>query len=73
MNILGYGDLERVLVVTLPADPFFINLSEQTIIVALITPWILRIRMHQRRTIGVRNLHAVVGLVKTQRKWGVID
>lgn len=84
MKHLGYGDLEKIVIVTLPADPFFAALSGKTISLVLIVPWDSdgrdaakeNVYMTTRRAAFVtelQNLQAVVGLVETRRKWGIID
>ena len=81
---LGYGDLENILVITLPVDPFFADLNGKTVAIALIMPWNTEgkdaskenVYMTSRRATfitDIRNLKAAVGLVLTGERWGIID
>lgn len=81
---LGYGDLEKILIVTIPADPFFTDLSGKTIALVLITPWdtdgknALKENMYMTSRQAafiteIQNLQAVVGLIETRKKWGIVD
>lgn len=68
----------------MPAEPFFGALRGKTIILALIKPWDTdgkvaseeNVFFKDRRVkiiMDIRSLKAVVGLVKTRGRWGVID
>jgi len=81
---LGYGDLENILVITLPVDPFFASLNGATVALALIVPWNTEgkdaskenVYMTSRRATfvtDIRNLKVAVGLVQTGGRWGIID
>ncbi|KAH7911338.1 Transposase family tnp2-domain-containing protein, partial [Hygrophoropsis aurantiaca] len=81
---IKYGDLENIFIFHLPADPFFNNLSGQLQILALITPWDTEKTDAAKKTTyrkskyapivtDLRNIKAVVGLVETRGRWGVID
>ena len=39
VKILGYSDLKKILIITLPTNPLFANLSGEIIVLALVTPW----------------------------------
>ncbi|KAH7917964.1 hypothetical protein BV22DRAFT_1187293 [Leucogyrophana mollusca] len=79
-----YGDLEKILIYQLPTDPFFNNLSGQLQILALVTPWntegadatkepAFRRSKYAPIITDLRNVKAVVGLVETRGRWGIID
>ncbi|KAF9222843.1 hypothetical protein BS17DRAFT_767596 [Gyrodon lividus] len=81
---VSYGDLERIFILTIPTDDFFARLSGQTVALALVVPWDTdgkdatkgNVYMTSRKAsviTDIRNLQAVVGLVETRKKWGVID
>ena len=81
---LGYGDLEKILVITLPTKSFLTDFSGRTVVFALVTPWDTdgkdatkeNLYMTQRRAsviMDARSLQAVIGLVETRGKWGIID
>lgn len=81
---IGYGELERVFILTLPIDKFFKTLSGKSLVLALIAPWDTEgksaaadnVYMTSRKASVVTNvwsLQAVVGLVETRRRWGIID
>lgn len=81
---MGYGDLEKILVITLPTNPFFANLSAQIIVLALVTPWDTNgkdaskedVYMTTRKAsfiTDIRSLQSVIGIVETRNKWGIID
>lgn len=81
---VNYGDLEKIIIITIPFDEFFGCLSDQTLALALITPWNTNgsvaskenVYMTARKTPAVTDiwsLKATVGLVETRKKWGVID
>ncbi|KIN97153.1 hypothetical protein M404DRAFT_161136, partial [Pisolithus tinctorius Marx 270] len=80
----GYGDLEKIIALVLPATPLFGELRGKTIVVALVRPWdtdgkvaseeVVFFESRKARIImDIRSLRAVVGLVKTQGRWGIID
>ncbi|KIO05663.1 hypothetical protein M404DRAFT_948071 [Pisolithus tinctorius Marx 270] len=39
VQVIRYGDLEKIFVLTLPPNKFFTSLSGKTLVLALITPW----------------------------------
>ncbi|KIN97008.1 hypothetical protein M404DRAFT_161491 [Pisolithus tinctorius Marx 270] len=84
VRVIGYGDLEKIFVLTLPSNKFFTSLSGKTLVLALITPWNTKGKdaasentylLSRRATIvtDVRSLKAVVGLVPVGKWWGIID
>ncbi|KAF9224599.1 hypothetical protein BS17DRAFT_766586 [Gyrodon lividus] len=81
---ISYGDLEKIVVLTTPVDPFFANLSGKSLALALIKPWGTDGGLASKENVymttckasiitDIRSLKAVVGLVETHKKWGVID
>lgn len=81
---VNYSDLEKIIIITIPSDEFLGRLSDQTLALALITPWNTggsvaskeNVYMTARKTpivTDIRSLKATVGLVETRKKWGVID
>ncbi|KAH7918189.1 hypothetical protein BV22DRAFT_1134784 [Leucogyrophana mollusca] len=79
-----YSDLEKILIYQLPTNPFFNNLSGQLQILTLITPWntegadaTKKPAFHRSKYVPIimdlRNVKAIVGLVKTRGRWGIID
>ena len=81
---LGYGDLEKLLVIDLPHDAFLADFSGQRVVLALITPWNTNgedaskenVYMTTRKgsfITDVRVIQRVVGVVETRGKWGIID
>ena len=81
---VSYGELEKIFVLTLPKDKFFKTLSGKLLVLALITPWDTEgksgaednVYMTSRKAsvvTDVRSLRAVVGLVETRKRWGIID
>ncbi|KAF8833391.1 hypothetical protein BDN67DRAFT_917119, partial [Paxillus ammoniavirescens] len=81
---VSYGDLEKIFILTIPTDDFFAKLGGETIILALITPWDMdgkdatkeNVYMTSRKASIVTDIHslkAVVGLVETRKRWGVLD
>ncbi|KIK79589.1 hypothetical protein PAXRUDRAFT_834023 [Paxillus rubicundulus Ve08.2h10] len=81
---ISYGDLEKIVILTTPIDPFFANLSGKSLALALITPWNTDGKLASKENVymttrkasivtDIRSLKAVVGLVETRKKWGVID
>ncbi|KIO03138.1 hypothetical protein M404DRAFT_146306, partial [Pisolithus tinctorius Marx 270] len=84
VRVIGYGDLEKIFVLTLPSNKFFASLSGKTLILALITPWNTKgkdtasentylLSCHATIVTDVRSLKAVVGLVPVGKRWGIID
>lgn len=84
VKYLGYGDLEKILVVTLPTKAFFACFSGRTVALALVTPWNTdgkdatkeNVYMSERRAsiiMDVQSLQAVIGLIQTRGRWGIID
>ncbi|KAG9309107.1 hypothetical protein JVU11DRAFT_11000 [Chiua virens] len=80
----GYGDLEKLFVLTLPHNGLFKELSGKHLVLALIMPWNTDGKLaseenvymtHCRASIvtDVRSLQAAVGLVETRKRWGIID
>ncbi|KAI9570064.1 hypothetical protein HD554DRAFT_1982069, partial [Boletus coccyginus] len=80
----NYGDLEQIIIVMMPEDPFFATLSGKTLALVLITPWNMdgkvaseeTVFMTSRRASVITNVHSIqatVGLVETCKKWEVID
>ena len=81
---VGYGELEKIFVLNLPIDKFFKTLSGKLLVLALIAPWDTEgksaaednIYMTSRKAslvTDLRSVQAVVGLVETRRRWGIID
>ncbi|KAF8833262.1 hypothetical protein BDN67DRAFT_917366 [Paxillus ammoniavirescens] len=81
---ISYGDLEKIFVLTLPADVFFRNLSGKTLALTLITPWDTEGKITSKEmtflksrrasiVTDIRSLRAVVGLVESQKRWGIVD
>ncbi|KAG0704212.1 hypothetical protein DFH29DRAFT_802240 [Suillus ampliporus] len=79
-----YGLLEKILVYQVPDDPFFADLSGKQQILVLLTPWktegqdaakILTLVQAKLAPIvtDIRNVKAVVGLVETRGRSGIID
>lgn len=71
---------------TLPVNKLFNTLSGKTLALALVTPWNTKgpgksvadedVYMTSRKAkvvTEVRSLQAVVGLVETRKRWGIID
>ncbi|KIK97904.1 hypothetical protein PAXRUDRAFT_807196 [Paxillus rubicundulus Ve08.2h10] len=84
ITTVSYGDLEKIFVLTIPTDDFFAKLGGETIALALITPWDTAGKDATKENVyitsrkasivtDVRSLKAVVGLVETRKRWGVID
>ncbi|KAI6159326.1 hypothetical protein EDD17DRAFT_1613662 [Pisolithus thermaeus] len=84
IHITGYGDLNKIFVMTLATGAFFKSLSGKTLILALITPWNTEgndatlentylLSCHATIVTDVRSLKAVVGLVPVGKRWGIID
>ncbi|KAF9221683.1 hypothetical protein BS17DRAFT_844439 [Gyrodon lividus] len=81
---ISHGNLEKIVVLTLPTNDFFGNLSGRQLALALITPWDTQgniaskdnMFLKSRRAsiiTDVRSLQAVIGLVETRNKWAIID
>ncbi|KAI6044177.1 hypothetical protein EDC04DRAFT_2599533 [Pisolithus marmoratus] len=82
IRVTGYGDLNKIFVLTLASDAFFTSLSSKTLILALITPWNTEgkdatlentylLSQHAPIVTDVRSLKAVVGLVPVDMEtWG---
>jgi hypothetical protein len=81
---VGYRDLERIFVLTLPPDEIFKSLKGKTLVLALITPWdtegksaaeenVFMTSQKAKIVTDVRSIQAVVGLVETRNRWGIID
>ena len=81
---VGYGELEKIFVLTLPIDKFFKTLSSKSLVLALIAPWDTEgksaaednVYMTSRKAslvTDLRSVQVVVGLVETRRRWGIID
>ena len=75
---VNYGDLEKIIIITIPSDEFFRCLSDQTLALALITPWNTNgsvtskenVYMTARKTpvvTDIRSLKATAGLVETRK------
>ncbi|KAG8218033.1 hypothetical protein J3R82DRAFT_6238 [Butyriboletus roseoflavus] len=82
--LLLYGDLKRIIIITIPSNQFFGSLSSQTLALALVTPWNTDGEVALKENIymttckasiitDIRRLKAVIGLVETHGRWGVID
>lgn len=80
----GYGDLEKIIALAVPTVPFFGALGGKSIILALVKPWDTDGKVASEETVffkdrrariimDIRSLKAVVGLVKTRGRWGIID
>lgn len=80
----GYGDLEKILAFSVPAVPFFGTLRGKTVLLALVRPWdtdgkdasqenVFFKSRNAKIVMDIRSLVAVVGLVETRRRWGIID
>ena len=78
----GYGDLEKIIALRVPAALFFGPLREKTILVALVKPWDMDGKVASKSSVffktskariimDLRSLKVVVGLVKTRGKWGI--
>ncbi|KAF9223907.1 hypothetical protein BS17DRAFT_754034 [Gyrodon lividus] len=81
---ISYGDLKKIVVLTTPIDPFFANLSGKSLALALIKPWNTDGKLTSKENVymttrkasivtDICSLKAVVGLVETHKKWGVIN
>ena len=68
----------------MPAGPFFGALGGKTIILMLVKPWDTNRKVASEENVffksqmariimDIRSLKAVVGLVKTRGRWGIID
>ncbi|KAI5983266.1 hypothetical protein EDC04DRAFT_2592014, partial [Pisolithus marmoratus] len=84
IHITGYGNLNKIFMLTLAMDAFFASLSGKILVLALITPWNTEgndatlentYLLSCRATIvtDVQSLKAVVGLVPVGKRWGIID
>lgn len=84
IRVTGYGDLNKIFVLTLASDAFFTSLSSKMLILALITPWntegkdatLENTYLLSRRApivTDVRSLKAIVGLVPIGKRWGIVD
>ncbi|KIM56270.1 hypothetical protein SCLCIDRAFT_132925, partial [Scleroderma citrinum Foug A] len=80
----GYSDLEKIIILAVPPGPFFGALGGKSVILALVKPWDMdgkvaskeNVYFKDRRAMiimDVRSLKAIVGLVKTRGRWGIID
>lgn len=81
---VGYGELKKIFVLTLPTDQSFKALSGETLVLTLITPWETGGKNAARENTfmeskkadivtDVRSLKATVGLVRVGKQWGIID
>jgi len=72
----GYGDLEKIIALVVPAKPFFGALGGKSIILALVKPWDTDGKVASEENVffkdrkvkiimDIRSLKTVVGLVKT--------
>ncbi|KAJ8595509.1 hypothetical protein M405DRAFT_727936, partial [Rhizopogon salebrosus TDB-379] len=79
-----YGTLEKILVYQVPNDSFFAGLSGKQQILVLLTPWktegqdATKTLTFVQTTLApivtdIRNVKAVIGLVETRGKSGIID
>ncbi|KAI9457150.1 hypothetical protein HD554DRAFT_1981612, partial [Boletus coccyginus] len=80
----SYGDLEKIFVVAIPPESFFKTLISKTLALVLIMPWKTEGNLASEENVylishkasiitDVHNLKAVVGLIQTREKWGIID
>ena len=80
----GYGNLEKIIAPCVPAVLLFGPLREKMILVTLVKPWDTDGKVASKLSVffktskariimDLRSLKAVVGLVKTQGKWGIIN
>ena len=82
----GYGNLEKIIALRVSAVSFlfFGPLREKMILVALVKPWDTDGKVASKSSVffktskariimDLRSLKAVVGLVKTRGKWGIIN
>ncbi|KAI9573911.1 hypothetical protein HD554DRAFT_2012432 [Boletus coccyginus] len=84
VEFVSYGDLKKIFVLSLPPDVYWGTLGGTTLILMLVVPWNTRGKSATEENVymtsrlasvmtDVQNLEAVVGLVKTQNRWGIID
>ena len=84
VEYISYGDLKKIFVLPLPSDAYWGSLSGMTLILTLIVPWNTRGKSATEGNVymtshlasvmtDARNLEAVVGLIKTRNKWGIIN
>ena len=70
--------------VAIPEDVFFGGLNGKTLALALITPWNTDGKVASEETVfmtsrkasvitDIRSVQAIVGLVETRKRWGVIE
>lgn len=82
--IYNTGDPEKILVIRLPSDSFFANLSEQVIILVLITPWNTDSRDVSKKDvymtsqnasfiIDIQSIWSATRLMEMWNRWGIID
>ncbi|KAI6151272.1 hypothetical protein BKA82DRAFT_4125839 [Pisolithus tinctorius] len=84
VQVIRYGDLEKIFMLTLPPNKFFTSLSSKTLVLALITPWNTKgkdttskntyLLSHCATIVtNVQSLKAVVGLVPVGKWWSFVD
>ena len=82
--VVYYGELQLILVCTLPDNPIFQNYAGNTFLLAIVTPCKTQCKdareeltcykdVHTKLAVDVRSITAVVGRVKTRQKWYIVD
>ncbi|KAI5985406.1 hypothetical protein EDC04DRAFT_2590294, partial [Pisolithus marmoratus] len=82
--VTGYGNLNKIFMLTLASATFFTSLSSKMLILTLITPWNTEgkdatlentylLSQHTPIITDVQSLKAIVSLVPVGKQWGIID